>query len=117
MGYEYCLCSLFFEDDVDYVVLVRPPTMNPSHLCMGRDLIMRGPTGSWGERYDCISNRPLLWITGPSPQDTFDHLLGTIAAYCGVHRYDVDDVVLVRPSTINPSILGMGCDLMSLPFS
>ena len=45
MGYEYCLCSLFFEDDVDYVVLVRPPTMNPSLLCMGRDLIMRSPTG------------------------------------------------------------------------
>ena len=64
--------QFIFEDDVDYAVLVRPSTMNPSHLCMGRDLIMHGPTGSWGERYDCISNRPLLWITGPSPQDTFD---------------------------------------------
>ena len=37
--------QFIFENDVDDVVLVRPSTMNPSLRCMGRDLIMRSPTG------------------------------------------------------------------------
>ena len=54
--------QFIFENDVDDVVLVRPSTMNPSHLCMGRDLMNDVSTGSWGERYDCISNQPLLLV-------------------------------------------------------
>ena len=34
-----------------------------------------------------------------------------------IFEHDVDDVVLVRPSTMNPSLLGMGRDLMNLSFS
>ena len=31
--------TVYFEDDVNDVVLVRPSTMDPSHLCTGRDLM------------------------------------------------------------------------------